>query len=105
MSSPHTVRGIFRSPESFQFCGMESFLSMRPFGSSLNLLSWLSRFVWTFVWSAVFAVLAGCGGNNGDTIPGPLLERIQNAAPNKGTATPLALNGPFRRSVRKIANG
>jgi hypothetical protein len=53
--------------------------------------------------SALFVVLLGCGDKTTDKLPAPLVERIQNAAPDRGTAVPLPLNGPFRRAVRKIA--
>ena len=54
-------------------------------------------------WISVSVVLCGCGDKVSDKLPAPLVERIQNAAPDRGVAVPLPLNGPFRRSVRKIA--
>jgi hypothetical protein len=53
--------------------------------------------------STFFLVLFGCGDKTADKLPAPLVERIQNGAPDQGTAVPLPLNGPFRRAVRKIA--
>lgn len=37
-------------------------------------------------------------------LPKQLLLRVQNAAPDSGIATPLALDGPFRRPVKKISS-
>src|SRR5712691_7689031 len=54
-------------------------------------------------WITVSLVLFGCGPKVSDRFPAPLVERIQSAAPDRGVAQPLALNGPFRRSVQKIA--
>jgi hypothetical protein len=54
-------------------------------------------------WVLVSVVLFGCGDKGSDKLPAPLIERVQNAAPDRGSAVPLPLNGPFRRSVRKIA--
>jgi hypothetical protein len=50
----------------------------------------------------LFLLLSGCADKSLERMPDPLRSHVDTAFPNQGTATPLPLNGPFRRSVYKI---